>query len=142
MSKDAILAAMLNSLRSLSFSTRTLLMVLLVLGTLLRSGIALAGELHAVEHQVQAALSDNGSDHGHDHVASAVFDFEESPQEKGSERAKGLHALLHQCCGVSLAVVFEPDALTSVPAVSPPSFYKPDDFSSAFLATPFRPPIA
>lgn len=129
---------MLHTLRTLSLSTRTLLMVLLVLGALLRSGITLAAELHAAEHQIHSVQLDPDHKHGHAH------DEHGAPvaAESGQEQNEGLHGLLHQCSGLHFAVLFVMGSVASAPAVSPPYFFTPDVFASAPPATPFRPPIA
>ncbi len=129
---------MLHALRHMSVSTRTALLVFLVLGALLRSGITLAAELHALGHQTHAMALDHAYGHEHEeheHKAPASG-------ESGHDNAEAFHGLLHQCSGVHFAALFAVDSALTLPAVAPMYFFKPDDFASASLATPFRPPIA
>lgn len=137
---------MLHTLRTLSFSTRTTLMVLLVLGALLRSGIALAADLHALGHQSHAVQHEHASGVGHEHghIDESAHSQHEMPPADGktAEFADAFHGLLHQCSGVHYAALFALCVELTAPVASPSYFSKPDDFSSASLATPFRPPIA
>lgn len=133
---------MLHTLRSLSLGTRTLLMVLLVLGALLRSGMTLATELHAAEHQIHSVQLDRGHDPGHQHGHAHDEHGMPVAAESGHDQGEGLHGLLHQCSGLHFAVLFVMCSLASAPAISPLSFFTPDIFLSAPRASPFRPPIA
>jgi hypothetical protein len=127
---------MLHTLRTLPLSARTILMVLLVLGALLRSGLWLLGELHAAEHQVHAALAD------HDHTHDGNDVPESGVAEAAQDHTKGGHGLLHQSSGASFDVFFAMElGIPKLPSIRP-SPPRPDDFASAHLVTPFRPPIA
>lgn len=123
---------MLNTLRTLPSTTRTLLMVFLVLGALLRSGLWLLGEVHATEHQLQDAVAQQLQGAGES----------PAPAEAVEEHAQASHGLLHLTCGASLDACFALELVVPrLPGTAPVPPLS-GAFASAPLLNPFRPPIA
>lgn len=112
-----------------------MVMVLLVLGALLRSGLALAGELHATEHQVHASMADHDHTHDGDDVPAAG-------EGAVQDHAQGLHGLLHHGTGAMFDLFFALEWFTPSLRGEPPSAVGVPDFSPEHPTTPFRPPIA
>lgn len=78
---------MLRSRRPSCF-LRTLLLVLVALGVLIQPALAVASELHSIDH---AAVTDGGDGHeGHRHLEDG------QPEGDDPDHTLGLHGLMHQ----------------------------------------------
>lgn len=134
---SATLMHMVRALRTLPLPVRAALLALLVLGTMLRTGLQLVGEVHAAEHDLHAAATEHGHTHGPE------GDQPLSPQPGQPSHGEGTHALMHQAGGVAFAdVTFAVDLVASAPGADAPAWYRPVALAASHPATPFRPPIA
>jgi hypothetical protein len=126
--------------------SRTILLVLLMLGVMISPVLAVVGELHGIEHAAMAAgdgAHEHDHDHDHGHRHTAAFDRPHHHGEADPDHVSGAHGLMHQTVNVtvtmpdmSLAVSFQSAREPRLPEFS--RIHPPSDFPNL----PFRPPIA
>lgn len=119
---------------------RTVLLVLLALGVVVKPTLAALGELHDAEHAVQAIAHGHYHDHDHGHDGDPS---PHPPQPGDLDHAQGAHGLLHVLSTVSVAL---PDTIARLAAAPTAALPLPDIEAPRLPgdapSLPFRPSIA